>query len=257
MMLDNLVILQARMESTRLPGKVLMTICGKPMIELQISRILRSRLIGGLVVAIPDTTENDVLNDYLEKINVKVFRGSHHNVYERYVEASKKYPSKSIIRLTADCPLVMPNLLDEMIEYFHSIKTDYLTNGLTYTFPDGLDIEIFSTEALIRLQKFTLNQQEKEFVTLGINKRPKDFSLENFESKTQLGNERWTVDYPEDFEFVSKVFEHFKDSNWEFTTQDVLSYIGLDPKNKNQKSAKYRNIALKPPSFLNPGTMTQ
>ena len=78
----------------------------------------------------------------------------------------------------------MPNLLDEMIEYFHSIKTDYLTNGLTYTFPDGLDIEIFSTEALIRLQKFALNQQEKEFVTLGINKRPKDFSLENFESKT-------------------------------------------------------------------------
>ena len=85
-MINNLVILQARMESTRLPGKVLMPICGKPMIELQISRILRSKLIDNLVVAIPDTAENNVLNDYLEKLNVKVFRGSHYNVYKRYIE---------------------------------------------------------------------------------------------------------------------------------------------------------------------------
>jgi len=250
-MINNLVILQARMESTRLPGKVLMPICGKPMIELQITRILSSKLISDLVVAIPDTAENNVLNDYLEKLNVKVFRGSHYNVYERYVEASKKYPSKTIIRLTADCPLVMPNLLDEMIEYFHSIKTDYLSNGLTETFPDGLDIEIFSTESLIRLQKFKLNQQEKEFVTLGIYKRPKNFILEEFESKTHLGNERWTVDYPEDFDFVRKVFEYFQGNNWVFNTQDVLSYINLDPNNRNQKSAQYRNIALKSPNFFN------
>ena len=86
MMLNYLVILQARMESTRLPGKVLMPICGKSMIELQIARILRSKLISDLVVAVPDTAENDVLNDHLENLNVKVFRGSHHNVYERYIE---------------------------------------------------------------------------------------------------------------------------------------------------------------------------
>ena len=255
-MINDLVILQARMESTRLPGKVLMPICGKPMIELQITRILRSKFISDLVVAIPDTAENDVLNEYLKKLNVKVFRGSHFNVYERYIEASKKYPSKSIIRLTADCPLVMPDLLDEMIKYFHSVKTDYLSNGLTETFPDGLDIEVFKTEGLIRLQRFKLNQQEKEFVTLGIYKRPKSFILEEFESKIHLGNERWTVDYPEDFDFVRKVFEYFQGNNWEFNTQDVLSYIDLDPNNRNQKSAKYRNIALKPPNFLHSDTIS-
>jgi spore coat polysaccharide biosynthesis protein SpsF (cytidylyltransferase family) len=254
-MINNLVILQARMESTRLPGKVLMPICGKPMIELQISRILRSKLIDNLVVAIPDTAENNVLNDYLEKLNVKVFRGSHYNVYKRYIEASKKYPSKSIIRLTADCPLVMPDLLDEMIEYFHSIKTDYLSNGLTETFPDGLDIEVFKTEALIRLRKFKLTKQEKEFVTLGIYRRPNSFILEEFESNTHLGNERWTVDYPEDFEFVRKVFEHFQGHNWEFNTEDVLSYTKLDPNNRNQKSAKYRNIALKSPGSIHSDTI--
>ena len=244
-MINELVILQARMESTRLPGKVMMPICGKPMIELQITRILRSKLISDLVVAIPDTAENDVLSDHLEKLNVKVFRGSHQNVYERYIDTSRKYPSKSIIRLTADCPLVMPDLLDEMVEHFNSIKTDYLSNGLTETFPDGLDIEVFKTETLISLQRFKLNQQEKEFVTLGLYKRPENFVLEKFESKTFLGNERWTVDYPEDFEFVTKVFRYFEHNISGFNTQDVLSYIDLDPSNKNQKPPKYRNIALK------------
>jgi spore coat polysaccharide biosynthesis protein SpsF (cytidylyltransferase family) len=113
------------MESTRLPGKVLMPICGKSMIELQIARILRSKLISDLVVAIPDTAENDVLSDHLEKLNVKVFRGSHQNVYERYIDTSRKYPSKSIIRLTADCPLVMPDLIDKMIEHFNSITSPF------------------------------------------------------------------------------------------------------------------------------------
>jgi spore coat polysaccharide biosynthesis protein SpsF (cytidylyltransferase family) len=222
-----------------------MQICGKPMIELQISRIIRSKLISDLVVAIPDTKENDILNEFLRHLNIKVFRGSHQNVYERYLDTSKKYPSKSIIRLTADCPLVMPDLLDEMIQYFNSIKTDYLSNALTETFPDGLDVEIFKTEALFRLQEFTLNQQEKEFVTLGIYKRPEYFHLEKFESETYLGNERWTVDYPEDFEFVTKVFKHFQHNMSGFTTRDILSYIALDPGNKNRKPPEYRNIALK------------
>ena len=244
-MLNYLVILQARMESTRLPCKVLMPICDKPMIELQISRILRSKLISDLVVAIPDTEENNILNHNLKNLGVKVFRGSHRNVYKRYIDASKIYPSKSIIRLTADCPLVMPNLIDEMIVYFNSIKADYLSNALTSTFPDGLDIEIFNTEALVRLQEFKLNQQEKEFVTLGIYRRPEIFSLEKFESKIFLGDERWTVDYPEDFEFVTKVFKYFEDNTSGFNTQDVLSYIDLDPSHKNQKPPEYRNIALK------------
>ena len=254
-MLNYLVILQARMESTRLPGKVLMPICGKPMIELQIARILRSKLISDLVVAIPDTAENDVLSDHLQKLNVKVFRGSHQNVYERYIDTSRKYPSKSIIRLTADCPLVMPDLIDKMIERFNSIEVDYLSNALTQTFPDGLDIEIFGTKVLFQLQEFELNSQEKEFVTLGIYQRPKNFLIEKFESKTFLGDERWTVDYPEDFEFVTKVFTFFKGNKSEFNTQDVLSYIDLDPSNKNQKPAGYRNIALKSSNFFEPDTI--
>ena len=149
----------------------------------------------------------------------------------------------------------MPDLLDEMIEYFNSIKTDYLSNALTESFPDGLDIEIFNTEALVRLQEFRLNQQEQEFVTLGIYKRPENFLLEKFESKTFLGDERWTVDYPEDFEFVTKVFKYFEGNTSGFNTQDVLSYIALDASNKNQKPAEYRNIALKSSNFFQSDTI--
>lgn len=248
-MIKFLVILQARMESTRLPGKVFMPICGKPMIELQISRILHSKLINDLVVAIPDTAENNVLSDYLENLKVKVFRGSHHNVYKRYVQTAINYPCESIIRLTADCPLVMPNLIDEMIIHFNSKEIDYLSNALTETFPDGLDIEIFKTRSLLRLENFKLDQNEKEFVTMGIYKRPEIFLIEKFESKSFLGDERWTVDYPEDFEFVRKVFEYFQNRINEFSIQDVLNYINLDPSNKNQKTNKFRNFMLKSPKL--------
>lgn len=244
-MFKNLVLLQARMESTRLPGKVMMRICGKPMIQWQISRILKANLIDEIVVVIPDTQENDILANFLESINVKIHRGSHENVYDRFFQASRIFPSQNIIRLTADCPLVMPKLLDEMIKGFYKSKVDYLSNTLTETFPDGLDIEIFSTATLHKLNEFNLNEAEKEFVTYGIYSRPDIFELENFENSSKLGNERWTVDYPEDFEFVSNVFSHFKGKESSFSIDDVLNFLILHPNNRNKRSANFRNIALK------------
>jgi len=233
------------MESTRLPEKVMMRICGKPMIQWQISRITKANLIDEIVVLIPNTQKNDVLADFLESINVKIYRGSHENVYDRFFQASRLFPSQNIIRLTADCPLVMPELLDEMITYFNRSNLDYLSNTLTETFPDGLDIEIFSSTTLHKLNEFNLNEAEKEFVTYGIYTRPDIFKLENFENSSKLGNERWTVDYPEDFEFVKKVFEYFQNRISEFNIQDVLSYVKLDPRNKNQRTNEFRNLTLK------------
>jgi spore coat polysaccharide biosynthesis protein SpsF (cytidylyltransferase family) len=173
------------------------------------------------------------------------YEESHHNFYDRYINTSKKYPSKSIIRLTADCPLVMPELLDEMIKSFELSEVDYLSNALTETFPDGLDIEIFRSSSLFNLQRFKLNSQEKESVTLGIYTRPEIFSIEKFESKVYLGEERWTVDYPEDFDFVTKVFRYFQNRTREFNIEDVLNYIKLNPDHKNKKPSEFRNIALK------------
>lgn len=239
------VYLQARIGSSRLPGKVLLQINGMPMIKLQIDRILQSKEIDGIVVLIPDSSENDVLHLELKKIGVDTFRGSENDVLKRYIDASKMFVTRNIIRITADCPLIMPDILDDMIRKFSEKSPDYMSNTLTETYPDGLDIEIFSTSSLRKLSGLDLGVLEREHVTLGIYNRPDMFSLENFESEVDLSKQRWTVDYPADFEFVKGVFEHFKGMETTFGVSDVLRYIGLNPaSHANKTSPSLRHISL-------------
>lgn len=244
-MFKNVAMLQARMESTRLPGKVLLPINGKPMIGWQIMRIMRAKLIDKLVIVIPDTKENDRLFIYLQSLEVDVFRGSLNDVFDRFLQASKKFQCKRIIRLTADCPLIMPKMIDQMLEYFDEKEPDYLCNSLIETLPDGLDIEIFKTELLSELTTAKLTEPEKEFVTLRIWRNPKLYSILNFPHIYNLGDERWTVDYLEDFSFVSDIFSYFGEQSVDIEIEDILRYITLFPDKTNQKSKAFRNIMLK------------
>ena len=243
------VYLQARISSTRLPGKVLFDINGTPMIKRQIDRIWQSKEINGLVVLIPDSCENDGLYAELIKFDVDVFRGPENDVLQRFIDASSKFPAHNIIRLTADCPLIMPEILDEMIVKFSKDEPDYLSNTLIETYPDGLDIEIFSTSAMRKLSSLNLGSLEHEHVTLGIYNRPEMFRLENFESPVDLSNHRWTVDYPDDFEFVKGVFKHYEGIESTLTISDVLRYIEIDPiLNSNRTSSNLRHISLTSPN---------
>lgn len=244
-MKDFVVYLQARIGSTRLPGKVLLQINGMPMIKLQIDRILQSKEIDGLVVLIPDSSDNDALYLELKKFGVDTFRGSENDVLQRFIDASKIFVTRNIIRITADCPLTMPDILDDMIRNFSEKNPDYLSNTLIETYPDGLDLEIFSTSSLRKLSSFELGVLEREHVTLGIYNRPDMFSLENFKSVVDLSRQRWTVDYPDDFEFVKGVFEHYKGMESTFGVSDVLRYIELDPTiHANKTSPNLRHISL-------------
>jgi len=239
------VYLQARIGSTRLPGKVLLDINGVPMIKRQIDRILESKEINGLVVLIPDSAENDSLALVLKKFGVEIFRGSEDDVLQRFVDASKTFMSHNIIRITADCPLIMPDILDDMVRVFSEKNPDYLSNTLIETYPDGLDIEIFSTASLRKLLSLNLGVLEREHVTLGIYTRPHMFTLENFKSAIDLSRQRWTVDYPDDFEFVKGVFEHYRGMENNFRVPDVLNYIELNPSlNSNKSSPDLRHISL-------------
>lgn len=243
------VYLQARISSTRLPGKVLFDINGMPMIQRQINRIWQSKKINGLVVLIPDSSENDGLHTELIKLNVDVFRGSENDVLQRFIDASNKFPARNIIRLTADCPLIMPEIIDEMIEEFSEHSPDYLSNTLTETYPDGLDVEIFSTSAMRKLSGLNLDSLEREHVTLGIYNRPEMFRLENFESLVDLSNQRWTVDYPDDIEFIRGVFKHYEGMESIITISDVLRYIEIDPiRNSNRTPSNLRHISLTSPN---------
>jgi len=245
-MRSNLVFLQARSDSTRLHNKVLLKVREVPLIDLQIERILKSNLIGGLVIVIPDTQSNNDLFEHLTSKGYRVFRGASDNVLQRFLDASKIHESELIIRLTADCPLIMPSLLDNMLEFFNQGKVEYVSNKIPPTFPDGLDVEIFETKILRNLAKYNLTKSEKEHVTLGIYSRPNEFKISNYTNKEDISHYRWTVDYAEDFNFIEKVYEYFWDKKFTFTIEDVIAYINLNPhENDNKIGAEFRDISLK------------
>jgi spore coat polysaccharide biosynthesis protein SpsF len=243
-----LVILQARMSSTRLPGKVLAEINEIPMIYWQVKRIEKSKLIGGICVAISEDPIDDVLFNFLVSHNIEVVRGSLDNVTNRFMKVINSHSQENLIRITGDCPLVMPNLIDEMIEKFNEQNIDYMSNSIMPTFPDGLDVEIFTKKAFTKLLEFQLSPQEIEHVTLGFYQRRGEFRISNFMDNLDRSNFRWTVDYPEDLAFVRNVYSHFKGRETSFEYEDVLEFLSANPQITSEVSASRRNEALLKPT---------
>ena len=225
MNIHTLVILQARMSSRRLPGKVLLILNGKPMIYCQIKRILRAKSITKLVVAISEHPSDDILANYLDEIAQEYIRGPLDNVLERFIQANKLYNPQSIVRLTGDCPFVMPEIIDSVVSLFNETKFDYVSNVVDLTFPDGLDVEVFKANVLEKLTNYPLSSVEKEHVTLGILNRKDDFIIGNYSNSKNLSHYRWTVDTAEDFNFVSKIFANFRSSEVAFTFDDIQRFI--------------------------------
>jgi spore coat polysaccharide biosynthesis protein SpsF len=224
-----IAILQARISSTRLPGKVMKLINGKPMVYWQIQRIKKSNLVDKLVLAISEDTNDDVLAEYLHSINQVYVRGSLNDVLDRFIKVKSIYKSQAIVRLTGDCPLVMPELIDDVITEFYRHNVDYVSNTLTLTFPDGLDVEVFKSDALERLRSLNLSTLEKEHVTLGIINRQKSFTTRNYFNEQNLSSYRWTVDNQKDFEFVSKVFANFESKEVDFSQKELEKFLHRNP----------------------------
>ena len=245
-----IAILQARMNSSRLPGKVLRPVNGKPLIEWQIRRIQESKFISKLVLATSTDGSDDDLNDFVIQLGVQTHRGSMDDVASRFKGILENEKSDMFLRLTADCPLVMPNLMDEMIEEFRGRQCDYLSNTIEPTFPDGLDVEVVRTKTFLDLDFLDLNPKEKEHVTLRINRHPEQFNLVNFFSKNDLSDQRWTVDYQEDLDFISQIFAYFRGKEAMFKLEDVLSFLEKNPAIRNKLSGKMRNISLAPDDNL-------
>jgi spore coat polysaccharide biosynthesis protein SpsF len=224
-----LAILQARMSSSRLPGKVMMTLNGQPMIYRQIERIRHAATIDKIVVATSTDQSDDLLVNYLTENDIDVYRGSLNDVLSRFLEIERKMEVSAIIRLTGDCPLVIPALIDTLVTRFYAADVDYLSNTLEPTYPDGLDIEVIRPGVLETLSEYELSQAEKEHVTLGIYSRPSKFTLENFSHNVDLSHNRWTVDQPEDLEFVRRVYSAFIGREATFSFEDVVSYLKNEP----------------------------
>ena len=237
-------ILQARMNSSRFPGKVLADLNGLPMIVRQIQRVKLSKEISNLIVAISEDPSDDELAEELLGFNCEIYRGSQRDVFSRFYDIVKMVSSSSFIRLTADCPLVMPSIIDEVVRSFKGWSFDYMSNTIMPTFPDGLDVEIFTRSAFFRLAETMLSDEEREHVTLGFQNKPNLFKIKNFEGKSDNSDLRWTVDYLEDLEFVRKIYSEFRGSEATFELTDVLDFLDSNPSLESGISASRRNEAL-------------
>ena len=218
-------ILQARMGSTRLPGKVMKKIFGKPMLELQIERIMRCRKIDSIVVATSKSAQDDAIEKLCKQLNINIFRGSLNNVLLRFYEAAKNQSADHVVRLTGDCPLIDPEFIDRLIDFYFEEKCDYASNCRPPTLPDGLDAEIFSFEVL---KKAKLNAQgihQLEHVTPYIFLNPEQFSIKNWKFEEDFSGLRWTVDEIEDLAFVRKVYDAMYKKKPDFGMKDILKLI--------------------------------
>jgi spore coat polysaccharide biosynthesis protein SpsF len=204
----NLAILQARMTSSRLPAKVMAPVLGEPMIGRQVERLRRAKRIDKLMVATSTDPSDDPLAAYCEGLGLEVFRGSLDDVLDRYRAALARHPTASaVVRLTADCPLTDPDLIDQVIQHHIDVGADYTSNTLgTRTYPHGLDTEVIRPVALLEAAERARDPYEREHVTPYVYRRPETYRLAGVARHESLAALRWTVDVPPDLAFVREVY---------------------------------------------------
>ncbi|WP_077624239.1 cytidylyltransferase domain-containing protein [Sediminibacillus massiliensis] len=224
-------IIQARMGSTRLPGKVLKQVLGKALLTYEIERVQRARDIDQLLVATTKESADDAIVSLCKSINVPCFRGSEADVLERYYLAAVREKADVIVRLTADCPLIDPAQIDKVTETFfhHDYPLQYVSNTLNRTLPRGMDTEVFSLQALTEAYQNASLQSEREHVTRYMVSHPEIFHLRNVSNSINYSKHRWTVDTAEDFKLVRKIIENLYPAKPHFTMEDIIQLLEQKP----------------------------
>lgn len=221
-------IIQARIGSTRLPGKVLMPILGQPMLYWDIQRVSQSRLIDEIVIATTDQTQDDAIVDLCQSRGWHFWRGSEDDVLDRYHEAAQAFHADIIVRITSDCPLIDPNIMDYVISAHLSAAplVHYTSNIAVRSYPRGLDVEVFNREAL-EVSWENDHSSWREHVTPYIYNHPEMFRLQTVKNPIDYSYHRWTVDTPEDFSLIEYIYQHFGHSS--FTWQEVITLMDEHP----------------------------
>ena len=227
--MTTLVIVQARMTSTRLPGKVLLPLAGVPMLTRLIERLYRVQGADGIVIATTTNATDNPIAALCDTQNVLCYRGSEYDVLARYADAAHLYGADVVVRITSDCPLIDPALIDQVIATYAKARCDYVSNMLPPTWPYGMAVEVFSAAALRQSHAEATQAAEREHVTPFIYWHPERYRLRNVESPVDLNHHRWTVDTPEDFQLVRQLFETLYPVKPEFSLVDVLTLLGAHP----------------------------
>ena len=227
--MTTLIIVQARMTSTRLPGKVLLPLAGQPMLVRLIERLGRVQRADGIVVATTTNPCDDAITAVCERLGVPFFRGSEHDVLSRYAKTARLHAANVVVRITSDCPLIDPDLVDQVIEAYEESNVDYVSNMLPPSWPLGMAVEVFSAPALEQAHAHARTAAEREHVTPFLYWHPERYRLRNIASPVDLSQHRWTVDTPEDHQLVSLLFDHLYHRMPNFTLADVLTVFETHP----------------------------
>ena len=217
-------IIQARMRSTRLPGKVLLPLENIPLLEHVVERLLKVKNISEVVVATSILEEDNPIANYLDKKGLKYFRGSQENVLKRYYDALHKYPCDAVIRATSDNPLLEPSIVSELLEYFERGDFNYC-NCTGY--PLGLTAEVFKASALKEAYNNATEPYEFEHVTPYM--RFKMDNISYLKSSEELSSYRFTVDTPEDYAFLTYIFHNIYRKNKAYTYKEIIEYLKVNP----------------------------
>ena len=222
-------IIQVRTGSTRFKDKVFAELEEKPLLWHVIDRIKKSKHLQEVIIATTTNEGDNAIEDFAEEYNIKLLRGSEDNVLDRFYQAAKKFEIDVIIRVTADDPFKDPKVIDKAIDIFLKEGYDYVSNTVKPTYPEGIDIEVFSFSALEKAWKEADKISEKEHVTPYIWKNPNLFKSFNFEYKEDLSNLRWTIDYKEDYQFAKEIYERLYKEGEIFYMEDILELLEREP----------------------------
>lgn len=225
--MKTVAIIQARMSSTRLPGKVLAEVIGKPLLFHVVERSRACPLLDEVMVATTDKVPDDPVAYFCREKGIPFFRGDPDDVLKRYADAARSGNADVVVRITADCPLIDPTIVGKVIEEFRKNQYDYATNVLDRTYPRGLDTEVIGRSLLESLERDVHDPEDREHVTRYIYCHPQEFKIGSVKHTEDLSRHRWTVDTPEDLLFVRTVYNHFGQDR--FSWKDLLKALDEHP----------------------------
>lgn len=224
-------IIEARMGSTRLPGKTLLPIAGKPAIQLLIERLKITKKIDEIILATTIKAEDDAIEKFCKENQIICYRGSSDDVLGRVYNAAKQYKTDIVVEVTGDCPLLDPWLIDECIDIFLKSDYDYLSNFLVQSYPPGIDVQIFSLRILEEINRLAKSDKFREHVTLYILKHPEKYRMHNVTAPPELCYPDWHIELDEqkDYELIKKIYEALYFNNPRFTTMDIINILKANP----------------------------
>ncbi|MGA1870292.1 MAG: cytidylyltransferase domain-containing protein [bacterium] len=229
--MKKVIIVQARMTSTRLPGKVLKEVCGKPLLAHLIARLKRVQNADQIVIATTTNSTDEPIVTLCKQCAMDFYRGSEEDVLSRYYETAKEFSADIIIRITSDCPVIDSKVINKVIAFYMNNKDscDYVSNVLSRTYPRGMDTEVFSFKVLQEAHREAEDEVEREHVTPFIHQRPERYRCVNVPYDTDQSHHRWTVDTPEDLALITKIFEALFPRKPAFGLEDMLDVMDAHP----------------------------